>query len=187
MKRYILKFIMVLTITLTACKKQEPVNVRVPYEDTVILVGPATIDGFSEEPFNEWYDENYKAYQINESLLPSIRKNLENTSITVFMGTWCGDSQREIPNFIKILKAADFDFDNFNIITVDSDKKTPQNLERGLNITNVPTLIFYKNGKELNRIVEFPLESLEEDMLKILKDQPYEHAYFNVELQNDSE
>jgi hypothetical protein len=57
------------------------------------------------------------------------------------------------------------------------EKNTPQNYEEGLGITNVPTFIFYKDGKELNRIVEFPIEDLESDMLKILQGEPYKHAY----------
>lgn len=171
----------------SACKNQKHVNVTVPYEDTVILVGPATIDGFKQEPFNQWYDENYIAYQVNDSLLPSIKANLEDVNIITFMGTWCEDSQRETPNFIKILKAADFNFDHFELITVNREKTTPKGLQEGFNITNVPTFIFYKDGEELNRIVEFPMESLEHDMLKILTNQDYEHAYFNVEQENDSE
>jgi len=52
-------------------------------------------------------------------------------------------------------------------------------LEKDLNITNIPTFIFYKNGKEMHRIVESPMESLEKDMLKIITGQPYKHAYEN--------
>ena len=97
------------------------------------------------------------------------------------MGTWCEDSQRETPNFIKILKQVDFDFNNLELITVNREKITPQGLENGLNITNVPTFIFYKDGKEINRIVEFPIESLEEDMINILTNKDYKHAYFDSE------
>jgi hypothetical protein len=57
------------------------------------------------------------------------------------------------------------------------EKTTPQNYEEGLHVTNVPTFIFYKDGKEMNRIVEFPIKTLESDMLTILKGEPYKHAY----------
>ena len=57
------------------------------------------------------------------------------------------------------------------------DKTTPQKYEENLNITNIPTFIFYKDGQELNRIVEFPIEDLETDMVKILNEEPYKHAY----------
>jgi hypothetical protein len=38
-------------------------------------------------------------------------------------------------------------------------------------------LIFAKNGKEMNRIVEFPIQTLELDMLEILKGNDYKNAY----------
>ena len=46
-----------------------------------------------------------------------------------------------------------------------------------MSIINVPTFIFYKDGEELGRIVEYPIQDLESDMLKILSGQPYRHAY----------
>lgn len=170
---------------LSACKNQEPVNVTEPYEDTIILIGPATVEGFQQEPFSDWYNENYDSYVVNDSIAALIKNSIGDIKIKTFMGTWCEDSQRETPNFIKILKHIDFDFDNHKLITVNSEKTTPQEFEKGLNLTNVPTFIFYKDGKELNRIVEYPLESLEQDMLKVITNQDYSHAY--SEFENESE
>ena len=45
-------------------------------------------------------------------------------------------------------------------------------------ITNTPTIIFNLDNIEVNRIVEFPMESLESDILKILNDEDYKHVYF---------
>jgi len=76
------------------------------------------------------------------------------------MGTWCGDSKREVPRFIKVLEAANFPVDNLKIVAVDRRKeqykKSPTGEEWGLSIKRVPTFIFYKNGKESNRIIESP-------------------------------
>ncbi|MCB0473638.1 MAG: thioredoxin family protein, partial [Flavobacteriaceae bacterium] len=66
---------------------------------------------------------------------------------------------------------------NLELITVDHSKKTPDNLQEGLNITNVPTFIFYKKGKEIGRFVEYPRETLEKDILAIISGQPYKHSY----------
>jgi hypothetical protein len=49
--------------------------------------------------------------------------------------------------------------------------------EKDYDIINIPTLIFLENGKEINRIVEFPVESLIEDFSKILKKEAYQDAY----------
>ena len=62
---------------------------------------------------------------------------------------------------------------------MDRDKKTPTGSATGNGITNVPTFIFYKDGKEVNRIVESPVEFLEDDILAILSGSDYKHTYEN--------
>ena len=57
-------------------------------------------------------------------------------------------------------------------------QNTPQQHEP--NIMPIPTLIFYKDGQEMNRIVEFPVESLYKDMAKILKNESYQDAYYDL-------
>jgi len=39
----------------------------------------------------------------------------------------------------------------------------------GLEIHFVPTFIFYRDEEEIGRIIEMPYESLEKDMLEIVK------------------
>lgn len=46
-------------------------------------------------------------------------------------------------------------------------QNSPNKDEQGLNIHRVPTFIIYKEGKEVNRIVEFHIESFEKNLLKI--------------------
>ena len=45
------------------------------------------------------------------------------------------------------------------------------NEAEGLRIELVPTIIFYKDGSEIGRIVETPVESMEKDLLKIIEKQ----------------
>jgi uncharacterized protein YcsI (UPF0317 family) len=62
---------------------------------------------------------------------------------------------------------------------VDKDKKTPTGSAKENDITNVPTFIFYRDGKEINRIVESPVAFLEDDILAILSGADYKHTYEN--------
>lgn len=173
----IMKKLLLLLIVLGFISCKEDINKTVPYEDSVMLLGKIDKNGFMQEPFSSWFNPEYDNYQINDSIAKAIKPLIKDVEITTFMGTWCSDSQRETPHFLKILESVDFDLDNLTLIAVNDEKTTPQQFEKDLNITNVPTFIFYKDGKELNRIVEFPLESLEQDMLSILKGENYKHAY----------
>ena len=62
--------------------------------------------------------------------------------------------------------------------TKENYKKGPNGEEDGYNIHRVPTFIFYKNGKEVNRIVEYPKETLERDIKNIVTNQRYFPNYF---------
>ncbi len=156
---------------------KEKINDTIPYEDSVMLLGKANRKGFQMDAFKDWFNTGYEAYKIDSEILEELKPLLKDVTITLFMGTWCEDSQRETPHFYKILDGTNFDESKLTLITVSEEKTTPQGFEEGKNITNVPTIIFYKNEKELGRIVEYPIESLEKDMLAILSGKEYKHAY----------
>lgn len=145
------------------------------------LVGRIDTDALKVAPYEDWYTDNHKAYQVDEMKLSLHNKDLHFHKILLFMGTWCGDSKREVPRFIKILETLDFPMENLKIIALDSRKehykKSPAGEEWGLNIIKVPTFIFYRNGKEVNRIVESPIESLEQDIAKIVTGESYTPNY----------
>ncbi|WP_224483583.1 thioredoxin family protein [Robertkochia aurantiaca] len=146
-------------------------------QEEEVLTGEQPRKAIEAAPYQNWFGPGYESYKVDKDLLPEISEQLKGKTITIFMGTWCGDSQREVPHFFRILDEAGFPEDHVRLITMDRNKTTPENLEEGLNIINVPTFIFYENGEEMNRMVEFPLESLESDMLKILKGEPYTNPY----------
>lgn len=148
-------------------------------EELPILVGVKERKDLTSEPYlTAWFGDTYQGYIVNKETIKQVAPLLKDVQIKLFMGTWCEDSQREVPQFFKILDEALFnEVKGLTLITVTRDKDTPDGLEEGLDITNVPTIIFYKDGKELNRIVESPVVSLEDDMLSILSGKTYKHTY----------
>ena len=93
------------------------------------------------------------------------------------MGTWCSDSRKEIPVFFKLIDKLRINENSIELIGMTLEKTTPDSLELGQNLINVPTFIFKKDGKEINRIVEFPLETIEKDILEILTTNNYQNPY----------
>ena len=142
-----------------------------------MLLGKINRKGLTTEPYSVWFKENQTAHILDTITLDSIKPLLDKVKIKVFMGTWCEDSQREVPALYNILDAADFNYDSFEIVAVTHDKETPNELEKGYNIEYVPTIIFIKDGDTLNRIVEYAHGTLEQDMLTILKGEVYKPAY----------
>jgi thiol-disulfide isomerase/thioredoxin len=168
-------FLTLITFTLGSCNAQkEGTAEKNKYGD---LVGYANKASFNQAPYNTWFVKNLESYQPKEATTTALKTALKGVTIKAFMGTWCGDSKRETPHFYKILELADFNFKNLDLVTVNRFKKTPDNLQEGLNILKVPTFIFYIKGEEIGRYVEYARESLEEDMLKIVSGEAYRHAY----------
>ena len=145
------------------------------------LLGIINKIGLETAPFNTWFDPNYDDYLVNDKIIKKLKDSLNQYTIKVFLGTWCGDSKKEVPQFYSILDATKFPESQLEVIAVDNTddayKQAPNHEEKGLNIHRVPTFIFYKNGKEVNRIVEHPIETLERDMLKIVTDNKYSPNY----------
>ncbi len=133
-----------------------------------MLVGNCTIKAFKDSSFSWWWDSSYKLYDVDKNTVNKFADKLSDVDITIVMGTWCSDSRREVPHFIKILKEANYDTNKLKIICVDRDKLAGEIDINDLKIELVPTLIFYRNKKEIGRIVESPDKTLESDILKIL-------------------
>ena len=52
--------------------------------------------------------------------------------------------------------------------------------EAGRNIVRVPTIIVEQKGAEIGRIIEFPVTSLEKDLLTILRKEKYQPNYHQL-------
>ncbi|SNR75710.1 Thioredoxin [Maribacter sedimenticola] len=141
------------------------------------LLGKITENHLMSQNYASWYTPNYEKYETDNAQITLFRQNLSAFKILVFMGTWCGDSKRELPRFVKILKEANYPMENLKIVAVDKRKdnykKSPQGEEWALHIRRVPTFIFYKNGREVNRIIESPISTLEGDIFKIVSGEAY--------------
>ena len=173
MKKILLVIILATTFSCNAQKSE----VLATKNQSGDLVGIASKSQFLEAPYNDWFDFGYDEYSIDEETLNVLKPLLKDIKIKAFMGTWCGDSQEQTPIFYKILDEAGFKHKNLEMITVNRSKKTPDNLQAGLDILRVPTFIFYKDDKEIGRFVEYPRESVEKDMLQIVSGKPYKHSY----------
>jgi len=135
--------------------------------DEEILLGYCDREGLSSDPFNIWFESEYDSYELNQEILDQIDTDLlSKIEIKIVLGTWCSDSQREVPRFYKI---ADYlSLTNLSVIAVNRNKNADGTELNELNIDLVPTFIFYHDSKEIGRIIESPADSLEKDLLNIL-------------------
>lgn len=141
-------------------------------KERVNLIGISNRKGLQAEPFNEWYEKYYVEYKPDQKVISKGKSKMKGVEVLAFLGTWCGDSKRGVPQFYKVMDEMGFDEKNLKLVSVSDSveeyKRSPNGEEKGLNIFRVPTYIFYKKGKEIGRIIETPTTSYEVDIAQIV-------------------
>jgi cyclophilin family peptidyl-prolyl cis-trans isomerase/HEAT repeat protein/thiol-disulfide isomerase/thioredoxin len=94
--------------------------------------------------------------------------------VEVYMGTWCPDSLREVPKFLRIVDDLESQFGvklPATFIAVDRAKQRPAELIAGKDVQKISTFIYYRGDRELGRIIERPQGVFEDDLLAIAAKQ----------------
>lgn len=90
--------------------------------------------------------------------------------VDVFLGTWCGDSRREVSRLFVALAVAEsigpLPF-SIRFIGVDRAKVAP-GLSEEADLRYVPTVIVRRDGAEVGRVVEHATRGIEQDLLDLL-------------------
>jgi len=162
--------IILLLLACTLLQAQETKEViNDPYTGEEILLGKVSVQDFMEAPFNEWYSLEFNSYEPDPEVMDVLDRDVLSTwFVTIVLGTWCSDSQREFPRFMKIWESLGLDEAQLTIIAVDTEKGAPFDATAELDIEKVPTFIFYQCNMELGRVVEAPAETLEKELFRVL-------------------
>jgi tetratricopeptide (TPR) repeat protein len=121
--------------------------------------------------FQKWYSKNYLDFEVLNKK-QSWTKGLKNIEVVIYLGTWCGDSKKWVPRFLKLwdelgLKRTQLTFIGVFDFIEGKYKQGPNGEEKGKSIHRVPTFIFKRDGKETARIIESPNTDLETDLAQI--------------------
>ena len=112
------------------------------------------------------FNLNYQAYEVKNKLGLS---DIEGLKVSILFGTWCHDSLREVPRMLRILEAEGILPNQISLVLLSLKKTEPNKRDKFFNIHKTPTFIFLMHDKEVGRIVERPLISLEADLNNIFK------------------
>jgi thiol-disulfide isomerase/thioredoxin len=152
MKAFVFTFLIIMSIDTAA---QKTYKETVEGDGTKIMTGIISKEVLSSEPSFTWFAENQKNYTPPAAAVEALRKNGNKIQIICFGGTWCGDTKFILPKFYTLITEAGFLQSRLTLIGVDRSKKTYAALAEALGITNVPTFLVMKDGKEVGRVVEY--------------------------------
>jgi thiol-disulfide isomerase/thioredoxin len=116
-----------------------------------------------------WYAQNSKGFTPSADAVQQYSANKDSVNFIIFGGTWCDDTKNLLPKFFATTDAAGISENYITLIGVDRNKKTFYNLTEAFGVTNVPTFIVMKNGKEIGRVVEYgKIGSPEKEVAQII-------------------
>jgi cyclophilin family peptidyl-prolyl cis-trans isomerase/HEAT repeat protein len=161
----------VLTITID---EHPPVGAEqissVPNVTLPLVIGPVTADQIIQTVPS--YAQRRTEYTPDLTVLEMMKSYVRaGDRMEVYMGTWCDDSQREVPKFLRIGDDLKSQFGvelPVSFVAVDRSKQQPAELLKGKSVDKVATFIYYRDGQELGRIVERPTGLFEDDLLTIV-------------------
>ncbi|HEY0158763.1 MAG TPA: HEAT repeat domain-containing protein [Thermoanaerobaculia bacterium] len=142
---------------------------KVPNVSLPLVVGPVTVEQIVQTVPS--YGEGRAAYQPDITVVEMMKSYVRaGDRVEVYMGTWCEDSAREVPKFMRISDDLKSQYGvelPATFVAVDRSKQQPAKLLEGKNLAKVATFIYYRGDQELGRIEERPTSLFEDDLLTI--------------------
>ncbi|MFX1447010.1 MAG: thioredoxin family protein [Promethearchaeota archaeon] len=153
------------------------------------LVSPTMSPDEYLRDFGPKIKSNYKVYEPKADILNQIvsllKRRNEQLKIVAFGADWCPDCHKNVPRMIKLvkrMKTKDVELRILYGIMLDALRKPgetlwhkkrspPEAVNPNFDLQAIPTFYFFnKNGNYLGQIIEHPKETIEEDTLKIIKE-----------------
>ena len=113
------------------------------------------------------FKTEFDNYQPSATDLVAVQ-SLQGKKLVVLFGTWCHDSEREVPRLLKLLDKSAVKLKDVQLVAVNHDKQEPSNLHSLYNLKYTPTIILLDGNHELGRIIEKPIVSLGQDLAGFL-------------------
>lgn len=116
------------------------------------------------------FEIEYSAYEPTDAEIEQMAV-LQDKEVTVLFGTWCHDSQREVPRLLKLLDSSGVELTALTLYGVDRKKNDPDGVAQSHKLQFTPTLIVSSQGEEITRIVEKPKVNLAADFVSQLSQE----------------
>ena len=147
-------FVLILSISSFSLIAQTPYTYNKEGE-TAILNGIISKYILQNDTSFKWYAINQTGYMPDTAAVNAMETSKNNVQYIVFGGTWCEDTQNILPKFFKLQEKSGVADNHISFFAMDRNKKTLGNVGDAFKITNVPTIIVMKEGKEIGRVVEY--------------------------------
>ncbi|MEI8606866.1 TlpA family protein disulfide reductase [Pseudoalteromonas sp. B160] len=109
------------------------------------------------------FEQQYDSFKPSQHELNTIKK-LAGKDILVLFGTWCHDSEREVPRLLKLIKQSQLTLKSLKLVAVGFDKRDDKGIAKAHQLKYTATIIVKEGDIELARMIEKPKHSLAVDL-----------------------
>jgi thiol-disulfide isomerase/thioredoxin len=120
------------------------------------------------EDYETWKTLRAQDYTPDAAAVKAIAERGRDVAVLAIVATWCPDSKREVPRFFKIYDRAGIDLARVTMVSVDRTKKDAEGLTEKHQVLRVPTFVFFRGGREIGRVTERAVTTLEADIAAIV-------------------
>ncbi|UTA47815.1 thioredoxin family protein [Simiduia sp. 21SJ11W-1] len=117
-----------------------------------LLIGEVSAEQILAHPAFSPYRQDTLDAAAHEALLR--QRGAHTIEWVLLFGSWCHDSQREVPQILAL--ANQHPTIALTAIAVDEQKRAPAEFTERYKLKYTPTLIVFKDGVEVGRIIERP-------------------------------
>ena len=156
--KYLLSFVLLISLFIACYPSKNlgrPDYTVISDTETKVLKGVISRSLIENDTSFGWFKENMQLGMADENAVAVLNKHKDHFSFIVFGGTWCHDTQNLLSKFYRMIDKSGFPADKVSLVGLDREKTAPHGLHIKWKITNVPTFLVLKNGKEVGRVVEY--------------------------------
>ena len=163
-------FLAILFLAINACSTINKTNYSVTQNgNEKILVGIINRSIIENDTAFTWLARDMKYITPSADAVSVFIEKKDKFNLVVFGGTWCEDSQNLLPKFYKLILKSGYPEKKIQLIGVDRNKKTIDDLQLKYKVTQVPTFIVMQKNKEIGRVVEYgKYNDIEKELAEII-------------------
>ena len=131
------------------------------------LVGEASVDEITKHTVA--YKQLMNNYEPNREAIEFLSNYDKAVTITIAFGTWCPHCKKLVPTLMKSISECNNSNLDCSYFGINKQFNQPAKFLKENAIKKIPTVIVHRGGLEIGRITGTPRDSMEEDIVAILK------------------
>ncbi len=133
------------------------------------LVGKLNMQMLVNDSAFSWFYSGINKYQPDTEWVHYIKYYRDSFRVVVFSSTWDRNSRVLLPSFYRTMISAGYPLNKITLYAVDHDLHALNGEATQYHINKLPTIIVLHQDKELGRIEEVPVQSIEANLVAILQ------------------